>query len=122
MVTKEEEIDWLSAGRGVESGRRGVFQLYSTTWPSLLLPHIFQCGQLRFLVVLMMNNDFTPGEMNPRGMLAVFMQPDPSLDEDEYAPRLKDPETYDLRLSGSMSGTTMSSMFQNVSLRVTSSR
>lgn len=70
----------------------------------------------------MMDNDITPGEMNPRGMLAVFMQPDPSLEEDEYAPRVKDPELYNLRLSGSMSGTIMSSMSQNVSLRVPSSR
>lgn len=29
-----------------------------------------------------------PGDMDSTGMLAVFMQPDSSLDEDEYAPTL----------------------------------
>lgn len=30
-----------------------------------------------------------PGDMDPRGMLAVFLQPESSLNEEEYDPTLK---------------------------------
>lgn len=36
------------------------------------------------------------GDVDPSGMLAVFMQPDSSLDEDEYAPTLTVAEIWDL--------------------------
>ena len=50
-------------------------------------------------------------DIDSRGMLAAFMQPDAGFDEDEYAPTLIVVKPRNLRHQGFMSGTTMSSGF-----------
>lgn len=50
-----------------------------------------------------------PSDVEPRAMLAVFSQPDSTLDEDEYAPLFKVAKMVEFTTSGSMNGITMSS-------------
>ena len=50
-----------------------------------------------------------PSDTESRAMLAVFLQPDLSLDEDEYAPNFKVAKMVEFTTTGSMNGTTMSS-------------
>ena len=98
MVTEEEEIDWLLAGRGARS-RADRFPSTASTSSFLHFINIptFEFGHLRTFVITMDSNGNMAGDVDPRGMLAVFMQPDSSLDEDEYAPVLTVAENRDLR-------------------------
>ena len=42
----------------------------------------------RIIAIVLISNNIMAGERNASGMLAVFMQPDSSLDEDVYAQTL----------------------------------
>ena len=60
------------------------------------------------------------GDMNAKGMLAAFMQPD-TVPEDEYAPNLNVVINVSFTPPGFMIGITMSSRSQFVSVRKLSS-
>ena len=63
-----------------------------------------------------------PSDMESRAMLAVFLQPDSSLDEDEYAPIFKVAKMVEFTTTGSMNGITMSSRSLSLPLPSWSSR
>ncbi len=96
-MTEEEEIDWFLAGRGARSRADGLSSTASTSsfFCFINIP-TFEFRHLRTFIVNINSNSIMPRDVDPRGMLAVFMQPDSSLDEDEYAPTLTVSEIRDL--------------------------
>lgn len=69
----------------------------SAAWTSLFLLlflflflflKVFEFKHYRIRAIIVISNSIMPGEKSPSGMLAVFMQPDSSLDEDAYAQSL----------------------------------
>ena len=101
---------------------RFSFQRLAPALPILLFSNLFIFGQSRILAysstVMATSKVVMSNETGSRGMLAVFMQPDSSLDEDEYAPSLNVSEMHDSYQSGFMSGITTSSRSQTQSLPV----